>query len=151
MVRGSIYDNMKLSRRIFFSHEPLWKKAEAVESFMFLQNQRVDKRLLKVNIFVAFCKFFLGSLTVVHSGGQLKISGIQLKSSPCLTFWFKLLPKTEIGLKHLSIFSWKNQRFSIGYPKMSSTDFIFRQQENLVVHQKCLPMKLCCRIYVKTM
>ena len=41
---------------------------------------------------------------------------------PCLTFWFKLLPQTEISFEHLRLFSWKNQRFSIGYPKMFKTD-----------------------------
>ena len=105
MVRGSIYDNMKLSRRIFFSHEPLWKKAEAVESFMFLQKQRVDKRLLKVNIFVAFCSFFLGNLAMVQLGEQLKISGRQLKSSRVgqqhyilhisTSFWWNNHPKIQ--------------------------------------------------------
>jgi hypothetical protein len=69
------------------------------------------------------------------------------------SFWFKLnflLPENEISFKHFNVFFEKFQRFSRGlqslenlsncsriYSKMFLTDFIFRQQENLVANQKC--------------
>jgi hypothetical protein len=55
------------------------------------------------------------------------------------TFWFKpnfLLPKNESVLNILGYFLKQFQIFSRIYPKMFSTDFIFRQQENLVDIQK---------------
>ena len=56
------------------------------------------------------------------------------------TFWFKLnflLPKNESVLNILVYFLEQFQRFSRIYPKMFSTDFIFRQQEFFVDNQKC--------------
>ena len=48
-----------------------------------------------------------------------------------------LLPKNESILNILVYFLEQLQRFSGIHPKMFSTDFIFRQQENLVDNQKC--------------
>ena len=79
------------------------------------------------------------------------------KSSCCIvawsrqTFWFKLNFLLPVCLlKILVYFLEQFQRFSWGlqplknllncsriYPKMFSTEFIFRQQENLVNNQKC--------------
>jgi hypothetical protein len=104
----------------------------------------------------------LTNSTVFHRGRQLKSSraGQQniyffrfqpdrnlpkmqsccIVAGSCQTFWFKLdflLPNNESVLNILGYFLEQFQIFSWIYPKMFSTDFIFRKQENLVDNQKC--------------
>ena len=66
-----------------------------------------------------------------------------MHSRLCLTLWYKPNSLCCLHMKSvLKIFGYfleQFHRFSRGwiYPKMFSTDFIFRQQENLVDNQKC--------------
>ena len=60
---------------INLSNLKLWNKTKNVNNFM-----RSEKTASKF-LFVAFCSFFLCSLTVFHRGGQQKSGGRQWKSS----------------------------------------------------------------------
>ena len=59
-----------------------------------------------------------------------------------LGYWF-FFAKKDVSFEHFRVFSWTISKIfsrltaSRIYPKMFSTDYIFRQQENLVDNQKC--------------